>query len=200
MTTNNWSLLFAFWFLKDRWCLYLFDKMKKFAINYSRTFPDHRVAPDFRFNREIMSGPATYFRVQTPWFSFWSKDSTQQESNIFTSGFASSPQLHLESSVSPNTTTTTPRLPISPRDPSPDTSNSLPNQICDPIPTRRLWSLRQHPPEIRRRGGRNQGPALGHLIIKDNTLHHYNFMYVVFKAVLLLLLFVCTQEKAVRFD
>ena len=37
--------------------------MKKYAINYSRSFPDHRVAPDFRFNKELMSGPSAYFRV-----------------------------------------------------------------------------------------------------------------------------------------
>jgi hypothetical protein len=37
--------------------------MKKIAINYSRSFPDHRVPVDYTFNRELMKGPSTYFRV-----------------------------------------------------------------------------------------------------------------------------------------
>lgn len=37
--------------------------MKKYAINYNRVFPDHRVPVDYHFNRELMKGPSTYFRV-----------------------------------------------------------------------------------------------------------------------------------------
>ena len=37
--------------------------MKKLGINYSRVFPDHRVPIDYHFNKELMQGPYTYFRV-----------------------------------------------------------------------------------------------------------------------------------------
>ena len=38
--------------------------MKRYAINYNRAFPDHRVPVDYHFNKQLMQGPSTYFRVQ----------------------------------------------------------------------------------------------------------------------------------------
>ena len=38
--------------------------MKKFGINYSRPFPDHRVPYDYKFDQELTKSPSTYFRVQ----------------------------------------------------------------------------------------------------------------------------------------
>ncbi len=39
--------------------------MKKLSINYNRVFPDHRVPFDTTFNKQLMQGPSTYFKVQS---------------------------------------------------------------------------------------------------------------------------------------
>lgn len=50
--------------------------MKKYAINYGRSFPDHRVPVDFHFNRELMKNYSSYFRVQNISLSLSRMDST----------------------------------------------------------------------------------------------------------------------------
>lgn len=37
--------------------------MKKYAINYSRKFPDHRVPFDYKFNKQLLKSPESYLKV-----------------------------------------------------------------------------------------------------------------------------------------
>lgn len=38
--------------------------MKKYAINYNRSFPDHRTTYDFELYQRLKANPVTYFRVR----------------------------------------------------------------------------------------------------------------------------------------
>jgi len=70
--------------------------MKKLAINYNRSFPDHRVSFDHQFNKQLMQGPSTYFKVSSTWNSYLKMDSMQAWPKISTSTSHSQPSLSSE--------------------------------------------------------------------------------------------------------
>lgn len=139
--------------------------MKKYAINYNRTFPDHRVPIDYTFNKELMKGPSAYFRVHSNPFSSSKMASMQPQPKTFRlSSHYSLPsdswQLH-----SGSTTAETATKCSSAGKTSQATSIDSLTQIPDHDQSRGLRHLRHHPAKILKGRRRSQRSSLDTVII-----------------------------------